>query len=202
MTTRRTRGPRTSEAPITETRAFARKMVAQLEEKSDQLALVNGMLRTAIGAASLAEVLRVFASNLKSICPFDRLSVSIYDAGRNLFRVPYAYLGGQVIEVKEGPWGWADTPLARAVETRQPFFRKSINQAAAPGADREFVRLGLGCAAIFPLLVGDRAFGTFQLGCFEAGRLTERHVALLQEFLPAIAIVVQRFTGRGETAPA
>lgn len=193
MPTRKARAEKPAEAPYPDTRAMAQRMVAQLEEKSDQLGLVNGVLRTAIGAGSLAEVLRVFASNLKAICPFDRLSVSIYDPERNLFRVPYAYLGGQVIEVKEGPWAWADTPLSRAVETRQAVLRRSIGPGASLKADREFLRLGLGCAAIFPLMTGERAFGTFQLGCFEPGRLTERHVALLQDLLPAIAIVVHRF---------
>jgi transcriptional regulator with GAF, ATPase, and Fis domain len=176
----------------------AARLLSQLEEKSEQLALVNGVLRTAAGAASLSDVLRVFASNLKSICPFDRMSVSLYDPARKVFHVPYAYFAGRVVETREPPRSYGDTPLSRVIETRQPLLRKNIRQEMTFRLDSDFVRQGLGCEVIFPLLAGERPFGTFQMSCFEPGRLTERHLRLLQDILPAIAIVVHRHAGEGD----
>src|SRR5574341_1525024 len=95
-TKKRPGGPAPVTAPASD--PAAPRLVSALEERTEQLALVNGMLRTAVGAASLADVLRVFASNLKTICPFDRMSVALYDAERNVFHVPYACLAGRVEE--------------------------------------------------------------------------------------------------------
>ena len=39
--------------------------------------------------------------NLKEICPFDRLSVSLYDPVRKLFYIPYAYMKANVAETGE-----------------------------------------------------------------------------------------------------
>jgi len=176
------------------------RFLSQLDEKSEQLALVNGVLRTAVGAASLPEILRVFGSNLKTICPFDRLSVSLYDAERGLFNVPYAYLAGRVVETHEPPRAYADTPLSQVIETRQPLLRKNIQAEMNFRMDRDFVKQGLGCEVIFPLLAGERPFGTFQMSCFEPGRLTERHLAFVRDLIPAIAIVVHQFVSRENPA--
>lgn len=172
----------------------AERILAQLDEKIRQLALVNGILRTAAGAASIAEVLGVFASNLKESVPFDRMSVALADAAARVFHVPFIYFRGRVQENKEAPRPFADTPLSRAIETGQPVLRKNISAEMSFARDREFVEKGLACEMIFPLLAGTEAFGTFQMSCFEPGRLTERHLAIVGDLIPAIAIVTHRFT--------
>ena len=66
-----------------------RKLVEELVQKARILALVNGLLRTTLAAGSLPEVLMALAPNLKEVCPFDRLSVSLYDPRRRVFLTPY-----------------------------------------------------------------------------------------------------------------
>ena len=171
------------------------RLLAQLDEKIRQLALVNGVLRTAVGAATIGEVLGVFASNLKESVPFDRMSVALCDPAKRVFRVPFIYFGGRVQENLEPPRPYADTPLTRVVETGQPLLRKNISAEMSFTRDREFLQKGLTCEMIFPLLSGATPFGTFQVSCFEPGRLTDRHLSSLADLIPAIAIVTHRYIG-------
>lgn len=173
-----------------------RRLVDELVQKARVLALVNGLLRTTLAAESLQEVLLVLAPNLKELCPFDRLSVSLYDPRRRLFHTPYAYMKAKVEETGEPPKAWSETPLSRVIETRRPLLRREEARAAPPIAtDTATIRKVPGCEAIFPLLSGDLPFGTFQVGCLERERLTERHVDLVQELQPAVASAVHRFAG-------
>ncbi len=175
----------------------AERLLAQLDEKIRQLALVNGILRRTVGAFSLGDVLGVFASNLKESVPFDRMSVALYDSGARVFRVPFIYFGGRVQENKESPRPYADTPLSRVIEMGQPMLRKNISADMAFARDREFVNKGLTCEMIFPLVAGPSAFGTYQMSAFEPGRLTERHFAIVADLIPAVTVVVHQFRTPG-----
>ena len=161
------------------------------------MALVNGILRRTVGAYSLGEVLGVFASNLKESVPFDRMSVALYDAGAKVFRVPFIYFGGRVQENKEAPRPYADTPLSKVVETGQSLLRKNISAEMSFARDREFLNKGLTCEMIFPLIAGETAFGTYQMSAFEPGRLTERHLAIVHDLIPAVTVVVHQFRTPG-----
>lgn len=171
----------------------AERLLAQLDEKIRQLALVNGVLRTAVSAASIPDLIGVFASNLKESVPFDRLSVALADPALRVFRVPFIYFKGRVVENQEAPRPFADTPLSRVLETGQPMLRRNIGAEMTFARDREFVQKGLGCELIFPLIAGTTAFGTFQMSCFEPGRLTDHHLAIVSDLIPAITIVTHRF---------
>src|SRR5439155_1442757 len=175
------------------TDSAAPRLLAQLDEKIRQLALVNGVLRTAVGAASIPELIAVFASNLKESVPFDRLSVALAEPAARVFHVPFIYFRGRVEENKEPPRPYADTPLSKVVESGLAMLRKNISAEMTFARDREFVQKGLGCEMIFPLIAGAAAFGTFQMACFEPGRLTERHLAVMSDLIPAITIVTYRF---------
>jgi GAF domain-containing protein len=171
--------------------ALANKLLAMLDQKSEQVALINGILRTVISGAELPDILRVFASNLKTLCPFDRCSISIYDEKARVFHVPYMVMGGRVQETHDAPRPYDSTVLSKVIETRQPLLRDNLAAEAAQfGADGKFREQGFLGEMLFPLTVSNRAFGTFNIGSFEANRLTERHVMLIQDVVPALAVAV------------
>jgi hypothetical protein len=172
------------------------RLLTQLDERIRLLALVNGVLRTAVTSKTVGEVLAVFASNLKESIPFDRLSVALCDPGKRVFHAPFIYFRGRVQENREPPRPYADTPLTRVVETGQALLRKNISSEMNFPRDREYLQKGLRCEMIFPLVAGGTVFGTFQMACFEPGRHTERHLAIVGDLLPAIAIVTHRFVDK------
>ncbi len=167
------------------------RLLRELETRTEQLALINGVLRTIVSGAPLPDILRVFASNLKTICPFDRCSISIYDDGQNVFHVPYMVMGGRVQETKEAPRPFASTPLSEAIRTGRPVVRRDIRSEQKHfDADGAFTKKGFGCEMLVPLQVGPKPFGTFNIGAFEADRLTDDHLRAVAEIIPAIAVAV------------
>lgn len=172
-----------------------RRLVEELVGKARVLALVNGLLRTTLAAGSLPEVLLALAPNLKELCPFDRLSVSLFDPRRKVFHTPYAYMKAKVEETGEAPKAWSETTLSKVIETRRPLLRREEPRTAPIGTDTQMLKKGPGCEAIFPLLAGDSAFGTFQVSCLERERLLEAHIEQVNELIPAISSAVHRFAG-------
>src|SRR5258706_4046305 len=85
-----------SKPPAAPRNGASERLLAQLDEKIRLLALVNGVLRTAVGAGTIGEVLGVFASNLKESVPFDRMSVALSDSGTKVFHVPIIYFRGRL----------------------------------------------------------------------------------------------------------
>ncbi len=170
------------------------RILGQLDEKMEQLALINGVLRTIVGGTSLPDVLRVFASNLKTICPFDRLGIALYDAERRVFHTPFVVMGGRMADAREPARPYGDSPLSKVIETHQPILRGNIREEGA--GEKNGVRRSLGCEMLFPLAVGEKPFGVFEVGCFEPGRLNERHLALLADIVPAIAVAATQYLSR------
>jgi len=191
---KKTRPPQAASVPDD---SPAERLLSQLDEKIRQLALVNGILRRTVGATSLGDVLGVFASNLKESVPFDRMSVALYDAAAKVFRVPFIFFGGRLQENREPPRPYDDTPLSKVIETMQPMLRKNISADMSFARDREFVKKGLTCEMIFPLVAGTTAFGTYQMSAFEPGRLNERHLATVNDLIPAVTVVVHQFRTPG-----
>lgn len=147
------------------------------------------MLRTIISGAELPEILRVFASNLKAVCPFDRCSISLYDEKEGVFHVPYMVFRGRVTETGEPARPFASTPLSEVVRTGRPLLRQDIaGEGGRFHSDTDFSRKGIACEMLFPLQVGGKPFGTFNLAAFEPRSLTESHLALLADLVPAVAV--------------
>lgn len=187
----------TTRRPADPDRSTAAKLFAQLEQRTEQLALINGVLRTIVCGAPLPEILKAFASNLKRLCPFDRCSISIYDERHQVFHRPYMIIDGRVRETKEEPRKAGATILSRVIETRQPLLRRNIRSDDPRfEADRRLLRKGFASELFFPLQVGDKPFGTFNLCAFEGNRLDERHVRLLHDVVPAIAVAVWQHLSR------
>jgi GAF domain-containing protein len=171
------------------------RLLGQLEERAEQLAIVNGVLRTIVAGAPLPDILRVFASNLKTLCPFDRCSIAIFDDKQRVFRVPYMVMRGQVQETNEAPRPFGSSVLSSVIEFRKPVLRRNIPKDERHFAtDDAFTRKGFACELLLPLQVGPHPFGTVNFGCYEADRLTEAHIPVLQEIVPAVAVAVWHHT--------
>lgn len=167
------------------------RLIAQLEAAQEEIAVINGVLRTIVSGATLSEILKVFASNLKTLVPFDRCSISIYDPERRVFHVPYMVMGGRVVETQELPRPFASSPLGRVVETGRPLIRNRIRSDRRHyEMDRAFLRKGFASEMLLPLVVGRLVFGTFNMGSWTADLYTEDVLRRVQEIVPAVAVAV------------
>ncbi|MBI5369302.1 MAG: GAF domain-containing protein [Planctomycetes bacterium] len=173
------------------------KLLDAANEKSEQLGIVNGLLRSLGTALDLREILQVFAINIKRICPYDRISIALYDAGTRRFTVPFQVKGGRVMPSTERPVAYEDTIQSKVLETRTPILRRNVKEESLRFKhDTNFLKKGFACELLFPLVLGPHELGTFNVGCFEPETLTERHQQILADIIPCVVIAVDRYLGR------
>jgi len=170
------------------------RLLVELETKSEQLALINGLLKLTASSVTLDQILLVFSKNLKTICPFDRLDVALYNPKEKLFEIPFALIGGSILS-KPDPYvrPWGTTIITRVFEQKKPLLRSDIRKDFTFDTDRLFVEQGFSTELLFPLEIENRIVGTLDIACLEAGKLTERHLHTLYEVSNAVAVAVYRY---------
>ena len=184
-------GTRQARHLVQESQRMTTRLLGEVDLHTRQLGLVNGILSAVLDGASFPDVLKIFYSNLKTLCPIDRMSVSKYDAKRRLFLIPLAIKSGRLVETREEPRPYDETPLSEVVASKVPVLRKDIRRRKSYTQDTQFLQKGFESEMLFPLISGGEVFGTFQVGCFDADRLKERHLRLVSEILPAITLVMK-----------
>jgi GAF domain-containing protein len=170
------------------------RLIVELEVKSEQLALINGLLKLTTSDITLDQILRVFSNNLKTLCPFDRLDVALFNPEEKHFEIPFALVGGSIMQNPDDyvrPWG--STIITRVFEEKTPLLRSDIRKDFSFDTDRLFVQKGFSTELLFPLEISNRIVGTLNIACFEAGRLTEKHLHTLYEISNAVTVAVHRY---------
>ncbi|MBI3268700.1 MAG: GAF domain-containing protein [Planctomycetes bacterium] len=182
------------EKALRESQHSCRTLLDAVNEKSEQLGIVNALLRSLGTAMDLREILQVFAFNLKQLCPYDRVSIALLDAERGTFRIPYFVKGGRVTVNAEGPLPTRDTVIDEVVRARGPVLRKNLKTSTLRfKSDTNFLKRACSCELLFPLVLGERVLGTFNVGSFEADALGPRHQQILSEVMPCVAVAVDRY---------
>ena len=124
------------------------------------------------------------------------MSVSRYDAKKKLFFIPLAIKSGRLVETNEPPRPYDETPLSEVVESQVAVLRRDIRETRSYVQDTQFIRKGFESEMLFPLVSNGKVFGTFQVGCFEADRLKERHLRIVSQILPAITLAMKQLMER------
>jgi GAF domain-containing protein len=172
-----------------------RRLLVELESKSEQMALIHGLLRLSNSNVTLDKILHVFSKNLKTLCPFDRLDIALFNPGTRQFEIPFALQDGRIASNPDEyarPWG--ATVITKVVEERLPLLRSDIRKDFHQfDTDRLFVQKGYSTELIFPLEIDNRVVGSLNIACFEAGRLNDKHLRTLYEVSQAVTVAVYRY---------
>lgn len=171
-----------------------RRLLLQLDEKFEELALLNGLMRAMGANKGIREVLQLFATNLKRLCPFDRLSIALYDEATAKFQVPFVARQGQVMQNEEDPLPFDDQVLREVIQAKRPLLRDNIKDTKIHfKTDTGYIRRGYACELLFPLEGGGMVYGTFNIGCYEPGKLDERHKRMLSELIACVSLAVHQY---------
>jgi len=172
-----------------------RRLLGEIETKSEQLALINGLLRLVNSNVTLDKILHVFSMNLKTLCPFDRLDIALFNPLQRHFEIPFALQDGRILSnPDEYPRPWGATVITKVVQERLPLLRTDIRKDFQQfDTDRLFVKKGYSTELIFPLEIENRVVGSLNIACFEAGKLADRHLRTLYEVSQAVTAAVYRY---------
>ncbi len=169
------------------------RMLVLLETRTEQLALVTGIIKKLISGMELPELLNIFGKYVKTLCPYDRVDVSIYNEATDQFDIPFVLEGGKVTKNVEYPRPYKSTVIHKVVEENKPLLRSDIRKEFQFDTDQLFVKRGYTTEMIFPLDIGGKVVGTFDIACLEPGRLNQRHMEILGELMPAFSLAVYFF---------
>ncbi len=178
---------------LREEKSRTERMLVDLEIRTEQLSLVTGIIKKLISGMQLDELLNVFGKYVKTLCPYDRVDVSIFNSDTDHFDIPFVLEGGKVSRNVEYPRPYKSTVIHRVFEENKPLLRTDIRKDFQYDTDKLFVRRGYTTEMIFPLAIGDQVVGTFDIACYEPGRLTRRHMEILEELMPAFSLAVYFF---------
>ena len=192
--------PQELRAKLDELSAKYERLIVELEMRSEQLALINGLLKLTASDVTLEEILHVFSKNLKTLCPFDRLDIAIFNPSDRTFEIPIVLANGQLMQKPDHyrrPWG--STVITKVFLEKKPLLRSDIRRDFSFDTDRFFVEMGYSTELLFPLEVENRIVGTLNIACIEAGKLQEKHLHTLYEVSNAVAVAVLGYLRRNNT---
>lgn len=179
------------EALLAKEKARTERMLVDLETRTEQLGLVTGIIKKLISGMQLDELLNVFGKYVKTLCPYDRVDISILNRDTQHFEIPFVLMGGRVARnTDEYSRPYRSTVISKVVEENRPLLRRDIRKEFQFDTDRLFVEKGFASEMIFPLDIGNEVVGTFDIACYEPGRLTEDHMEILEEIMPAFSLAV------------
>lgn len=176
-----------------------RRMIKDLDEKSEQLAIVNGVLRLLASEMEIKDVLQVFANNLKTLCPYDQISIALFEPNTRRFIVPFVLKVGRVTVNKDIDRSFADDDLLRVLEKREVTLRRHLkpDEMKVKG-DTTFVKRVLSCELMVPLNLGEKRYGILNVSCFDPDGLRDDHTRILSDLAPAISVAIHTFLERNK----
>jgi len=172
-------------------KATTERMLVQLETRTEQMSLITGIITKLLSGMKLDEILNIFGKYVRTICPYDRVDISIINRATGNVDIPFVLSGGQVLENPEDyVRPFKATVISKVVEENSPLLRSDIRKDFRFDTDRLFVKQGFASEMIFPLHFGGVVMGTFDIACYEPGRLTEDHMEILEEIMPAFSLAL------------
>ena len=169
---------------------------ARLREERDRgaarVALLQRLTAVANRSIELRRVFDEFAHELRRSVAFDRMTISIYEAGTGSLR-RYAIFGGGVEDPREGASIDPATSIHGAVLTSgRPEVRPDIERDQRFLQDADLLARGIRSAVVLPLSVGSQTIGAVSFGSRTLGAFSTAEIDLLQPIADQLALAVDR----------
>jgi GAF domain-containing protein len=174
-------------APAVENAGLYQELQTSIEEK----AVVDEVARIVTSTLDIDQVHDKFASEVKKLVDFDRMTISVIDHEAGTFSGKYIS-GVQT----EGRGIGAVVPLEgsgveRMLRTGRPVLRQDIRIGESLSGDHSRLRTGLLASVSVPLLTKSRITGTLTVHSHRAGAFGPREQAILERLADQIAPAVE-----------
>ncbi len=163
---------------------------AQVRQRWRVLLEINNAIISNLSRESLFHAI---AAALRTVVPFDRALLPLYDAERDVFRT-FALEGRPL----PGHVHTADTEIRRhgtaagwVLDHRQPLLKRNLEAERELPADEALLTGGVRSYLIVPLVARGRILGTLFLASWTPNRYAPEDVALLEEVGRQIALAIE-----------
>lgn len=105
---------------------------------------------------------KLLSREIKKICPYDRLSIYLYDADRE-FLNSFTNADGEGTDIFSNTRIAHNTLAWQAITTREPLIVTDLPSIAQGGGASRLVKAGLNASIVIPLILNEKVLGTFHL---------------------------------------
>jgi signal transduction histidine kinase len=157
--------------------AHAESLQNQLGRRIDVLDAATRCARALGSSLDLEDAFAAFNRELRGLLPYDRTAIVLAEEGSA--RVIAAVgAGADTVFAPGTRRPVVDSILEEILATAHPIYRRDMQDAHYP-EEQEFVRFGLRCRTVAPLLVGARAIGMISVVRFEPDSFSDEEIELV-----------------------
>jgi len=158
------------------------KSVHKAQEQTRQSIELNHLSQSLNLATSQSEVHTIAAAYIPKIVPADRLSLSFVDDSRNCLKLTILDVTeGAILADKEFPLNTLNgTAMGQAIQVRKTIISSDIQNATTPGGQM-LLQEGILSTITTPFVVGDRVFGSLNMGAKRLDAYGEEEKTLVQQ---------------------
>ncbi len=178
---------------------YSRDLEMRVEERTTQLRHSESRLRllletnnAIVGNLDRESLFHRVAENLRSVVSFDRASIALFDAERDMFTV--VALAGPSPSKLVFPVGTetprTESPLRQVIEERRALVRPNLETIRRKRDEDLLLEEGILSYMSVPLVVKDRVIGALNVGS-RAERQWEADVGIVSEIANQVALAIE-----------
>ncbi len=153
--------------------------------------VINNVYKILASSLDVREVFRAVHSELKKVLDSERMTVVIFDEDGEGFRFFALDKDYEIKELMEGvTYPLKGTPSEKAAQTGLPVIISNTEESDY-WTSQKLLKEGIYSILVFPLDYKEKIFGTFNFGCKATSHFSERHLNILQQIVPGLAISIQ-----------
>ena len=172
--------------------ARAGALLGYLQEATEQLEVVNRVVAAVNSSRTIDEVFSLASEQMRSLVPFDRASIALYETDGERLRV-FALAGEQTGSLAVGALGRLRGSVTElALRERRMIVIPEVREEARFNTYHDLLRDGFRSAVCCPLFSTDRAIGSLNLTSRLPGAYERRHLLALERLAPPLAIAIEK----------
>ncbi|MFA0749901.1 MAG: hypothetical protein SLRJCFUN_000304 [Candidatus Fervidibacter sp.] len=158
-------------------------------EVRERLELLRRLDNLLLSGQPMAQVLQGFAEALRPFIPFDRLSLSVYDAVTNQEWLYVVWHDRPTFEARSVLPFVSFGMAKKVMETGKPLLRPRLDAAEFP-AEAWLIEQGFHSTLVYPLPMKGNFKATLNFACRQEAGLGESHLAFLEGIAEQIALAL------------
>ncbi|MFA0778744.1 MAG: hypothetical protein RJAPGHWK_000235 [Candidatus Fervidibacter sp.] len=163
-----------------------------------RLELLRHLDNLLLSGQPMEKVLQGFAEALRPFIPFDRLSLSVYDAATNQEWLYVVWHDGPTFEARTVLPFVSFGMAKKVMETGKPLLRPRLDAAKFP-AEAWLIEQGFRSTLVYPLPMKGNLKATLNFACRKEAGLLKSHLAFLEGIAEQIALALHALlTEQGE----